>query len=186
MQNKKTSIILFLIFNSLDGEMHRGCLTDTTDSRLLCEQPGSECVKCSENGCNNQPQHREPQLSCVYCEDSTDCAFGQVNVELKKCESNVSFTSNETCFTHADPIIGSVKRGCTLDDDSCASDRSCKECKDIGCNVQNVNFHSCLQCESKLGGECSQMDDPKKFYEQCTNSVYPLSKRGCYTRIISK
>lgn len=74
--------------------MHRGCMTDSKDTRLLCEQNPERCVVCDESGCNDRPLFVEPELSCFKCRDSTDCAYGQVEMEkLVNCTMPVKVNS---------------------------------------------------------------------------------------------
>lgn len=84
--------------------MYRGCLSDASNDRLMCEQNDPEigkCVKCSENGCNNQPKVKKAEISCVQCEDATDCAYGQVAANAKTCIEDVIFGNEESCFTQS-------------------------------------------------------------------------------------
>lgn len=61
--------------------MHRGCSTDSKDSRLFCEKWPHSCVTCTENGCNNRTLVIEPTLRCHKCKDTTNCAYGLVNID---------------------------------------------------------------------------------------------------------
>lgn len=87
-----------------DKKMFRGCLSDATNERLLCElvnehQNGS-CVKCNTTGCNNQPKYKKPKLSCMKCTGSKECAFGLVDtVNSTDCKEQVVFGEEETCYT---------------------------------------------------------------------------------------
>lgn len=87
-----------------DNRIYRGCLTDTTDHRLLCEQyhPGHKgiCVKCAGSGCNNMPRVRPPLLSCIQCQKSHECAFGQDKSNATACKSQIQFGKKESCYTH--------------------------------------------------------------------------------------
>lgn len=86
--------------------MFRGCLSDASNQRLLCERVNEDgngtCIKCNTSGCNNQPKLKQPTLSCMNCTDSEVCAFG---LDLKSsnltiaCEKPVLFGDKETCFT---------------------------------------------------------------------------------------
>lgn len=85
--------------------MFRGCLSDATEERLLCEGSNEDglgsCVKCTTNGCNNQPKFIPPQLSCVKCSDWKECAYGQDASTATACVKDVLFGSKETCFVHS-------------------------------------------------------------------------------------
>lgn len=91
------------IFFSEDKKIYRGCLTDASDHRLLCEQDSSDkkgiCVKCSGSGCNNMPRVRPPLLSCVHCKKSHECAFGQDKNNAVTCKSQIPFGTDESCYT---------------------------------------------------------------------------------------
>lgn len=90
----------FILIWSTAKKMHRGCSSDVSNARLLCDR-GSKvhCVKCSGNGCNNQPKQMEPSRSCVKCKDATDCAFSQLGNLSIQCIKTVEFGQQETCFT---------------------------------------------------------------------------------------
>lgn len=83
--------------------MFRGCLSDATKVRLLCEQKNKSnkgtCVLCSNTGCNNQPKERQPELTCVNCTGSEECAFGYNASMAISCEKNVALGDEESCFT---------------------------------------------------------------------------------------
>lgn len=84
--------------------MFRGCLSDATNERLLCERvneyENGTCVKCNTTGCNNQSKFREPTLSCMNCTGSDDCAFGLESLNFPYvCEKQILFGDEETCFT---------------------------------------------------------------------------------------
>lgn len=82
--------------------MYRGCMSDSTDSRLQCDSNDpdqkSVCIKCGETGCNDIPTTKHPSLSCVHCKDSRDCVFGHAKESTYKCYYNVPFGSNESCY----------------------------------------------------------------------------------------
>lgn len=95
----------FEYFHSFEeGTIYRGCLTDPSEERLLCDQQtpnkSSRCVKCGESGCNDMPKMREPLLSCVHCSESEECAFGQSREKAILCKSSIQFGNEESCFTH--------------------------------------------------------------------------------------
>lgn len=69
-----------------DQNIHRGCLTDLKESRLLCTKHSDACAICDQDGCNNEPNNIQPKLSCYDCEDSTNCGYGQADQQkIKKC-----------------------------------------------------------------------------------------------------
>lgn len=88
----------------LDNIIYRGCLTDTSDHRLLCEKddPNKKdlCLKCRASGCNNVAKVRPPSLSCIHCDKSAECAFGQDKKKATLCKSDVTFGAYESCYTH--------------------------------------------------------------------------------------
>lgn len=88
----------------VDNKIYRGCLTDTSDHRLLCEKADPNksdlCLKCTGTGCNNEAKIRPPSISCVQCDKSVECAFGQDKKNATKCKTDVSFGDEESCYTH--------------------------------------------------------------------------------------
>lgn len=81
--------------------MYRGCITDASDHRLLCEGDFNKtgvCRKCSETACNNLPKIRSPSLSCVHCNKSEECAFGQDMKNEMPCKNSVLFGVDELCY----------------------------------------------------------------------------------------
>lgn len=81
--------------------MYRGCLSDTSEARLLCERgDNGTCAKCPNSGCNDRSKFRKPKLSCIQCSDSESCAFGYDPKEAKPCTQEVAFGDEESCFVH--------------------------------------------------------------------------------------
>lgn len=164
-------------------------MSDPSDSRILCDERYATCEKCSENACNNQPKFKKPTLSCIHCEDSQKCAFGQTEENSIECKNDVIFSTEESCFTRGIEATVIIQRGCTLDDlhvdelgpEWCNSTYGCTTCNQSSCNIKNVHHHWCLICESEVGGECANIDYSSVFIERCGGSVYPVEKRGCYT-----
>ncbi|XP_055309596.1 uncharacterized protein LOC129573251 isoform X2 [Sitodiplosis mosellana] len=200
-------------FMDEDQNMHRGCMTDSKDSRLLCEKNQERCAICGENGCNDRPLFVEPELSCFKCRDSIDCAYGQIGQEkLVECTMPVRFGTEESCYIRSH-IDGTIERGCTLDitdadPNWCDELEDCDECTDGGCNSENVYFGYCLQCDSLNDENCANpIFGFHEFFLKCTpirydefeendsynqnNTAtqtytydpYPFSKRGCYALI---
>lgn len=88
----------------VDKKMYRGCLGDESTARLMCEKNDpaiGKCVKCSEDGCNNQPKLKKAEISCVKCNDAIDCAYGQVSANASDCIKDVIFGNEESCFTQS-------------------------------------------------------------------------------------
>lgn len=74
--------------------MHRGCMSDSKNSRMLCEENGDMCVTCNKGGCNNHGPDAAAKLSCHKCNDSSGCAYGQVGQEkTQKCTLPVRVSS---------------------------------------------------------------------------------------------
>lgn len=168
--------------------MYRGCLSDGTQSRVDCQFDSSKCVKCNTTGCNNQPSLQIPTLSCVFCKDDKECAFGQLNQKTRKCQYIYEFPMIESCFAHSINGTDIVERGCTLDtfkrsSDWCNESNNCQTCNESGCNIENVQYHRCYSCESDRKGECAVASD--NHMKKCNGIPYPYSKRGCFTMIKS-
>lgn len=84
--------------------MFRGCLSDPTEPRLECDiNKHGNCVKCTGNGCNDQPKVKPSELSCMKCMDSKECAYGQRSSPAFNCLNNVIFGNKESCFVHTLP-----------------------------------------------------------------------------------
>lgn len=90
-------------FSMKENKIYRGCLTDPSEERLLCDQQvpnkTKKCVKCGESGCNDLPKIRKASLSCVHCDKSEECAFGQQKEKAIPCQNDVPFSHQETCYT---------------------------------------------------------------------------------------
>lgn len=84
--------------------MYRGCISDNTKQRMLCDEetPNKEgiCKKCSESGCNDMPRSKSPSISCVHCDKSLECAYGQNETNLIACKGDIKFGTEESCYTH--------------------------------------------------------------------------------------
>lgn len=111
VRTQKISFQISLLFAKLfhfpafvDQKMYRGCLSDSSNERLMCDQSEEHklgtCIRCSEAGCNNQPKLAAPKLSCLKCEDAKACAFAQDVHDAKPCEKNVRFGVKESCYTY--------------------------------------------------------------------------------------
>lgn len=164
--------------------MYRGCLSDSTDSRLLCGEHPESCVKCPKNGCNDQPKHYKPELKCHQCEGSDECAFGQSDGLETTCKKDVSFLEHETCFTLAPSETKVMRRGCTMDaypsGEHCKESDGCNKCTTPGCNKDNVKYHQCVVCSSVNTTDCAKLSDPSSLMVQCDGEPYSHDKRGCY------
>lgn len=165
--------------------MHRGCSTDPTEIRLLCEKNDALCMKCSESGCNNQPKHKAPEIACIHCNDTKECAFGHDKQKSVQCKTLVQFPEVESCFTHSLNRMNIVRRGCTLDTFKENShwcnepNNNCQICHESGCNIENVQHHCCYTCESDENGECAVVKN--SHFEECNGAPYSYSNRGCFT-----
>lgn len=84
--------------------MYRGCLSDSSNDRLMCDQSVKYklgfCATCSGSGCNDQPKLAKPKLSCVKCDDEKSCTYVQYANDAVPCNKNVLFGVVESCFTH--------------------------------------------------------------------------------------
>ncbi|XP_031624689.1 prestalk protein-like isoform X2 [Contarinia nasturtii] len=174
-----------------DNKMYRGCLTDQSDHRLLCEDDSNKkgaCVKCTETGCNNVPKTRPPSLSCVRCGKSEECAFGQDKKNAVPCSNIVPFGVDESCFIRYNLVDGWAVRGCTNDDDDKTPtfpNNNTLLCRTSTCNYDNVIRSSCVSCESGLKGKCAEISDEKSLVKQC-EGTYPYEYRGCFTIMKNK
>lgn len=155
----------------LDKKIFRGCLSDASDERLLCERvnehKNGSCVKCNTTGCNNQPKIEKPTLSCMNCTGSQECAFGLISLNASvPCKRPVLFGDKETCYTQSTDgivifltlrllfqlfsvnylkILGiNVARGCTLDAtyNGLAEDWCKEEYGCITCAENNCNHQN--------------------------------------------
>lgn len=92
------------LFTFIDQKIYRGCLSDSSDGRLMCDQSEKYnlgfCDMCSGSECNNQPKMTKPKLSCLKCNDEKACAFAQDTYDARPCHKNVLFGQKESCFTH--------------------------------------------------------------------------------------
>ncbi|XP_055308419.1 uncharacterized protein LOC129572481 [Sitodiplosis mosellana] len=164
-----------------DKEVFRGCLSDSSKERILCERNDKgTCVECSDTGCNNQPKVRQPKLACVNCTGSDECAFGYNASMAVPCKKDVELGDEESCFTRSINGTEHVERGCTLDIDSKLNEEY-KTCSEPGCNIGNVRFSWCLRCQSGIDGNCSVIQSPFEYIQHCDHSVYTYDRRGCFT-----
>lgn len=192
--------------------MYRGCLSDSSQARLMCgldetDQRGV-CVKCSTSGCNNQPKFDKPRLSCLKCQNDKECAFGQDASRARRCIKDLMFGDEETCFTQV--INGNfefmfdffsifmhiqmfsqgtqVKRDCTLDIDSplnsnwCIEEENCEKCSKNGCNSNNGRYMWCLHCKDSMEDKCTTLPNVLEYINQCDYKPYTYDRRGCFTR----
>lgn len=84
-------------------KIYRGCLTDPSEERLLCDRQEKDniCIKCAETECNDMPKLREPSLSCVHCHSkiSEECGFEQDKTSAIRCKKSILFGRQESCYT---------------------------------------------------------------------------------------
>ncbi|XP_055308420.1 uncharacterized protein LOC129572482 [Sitodiplosis mosellana] len=167
-----------------DKEVFRGCLSDTSKERILCERNNKNdkgtCVICPNTGCNNQPKVRQPKFACVNCTGSDECAFGYNASMAVPCKKDVELGDEESCFTRSINGTEQVERGCTLDIDSKLNEEY-KTCSEPVCNIGNVRFSWCLRCQSGIDGNCSVIQSPFEYIQYCDHSVYTYDRRGCFT-----
>lgn len=179
-------------FTLLDskGKMHRGCTTDSTDSRILCENDAGWCEKCFDNECNNEPKFKQANLACLKCNNSMECAFQLDEDDRELCTSIVKIDEHETCYTYNPEHGDVVERGCTLDSPLnnkfsswCKIRKDCEECGWDGCNRENKKYHSCVKCDNTIAGneDCDNPKDIHAYIHDCDGTSYSFEKRGCYT-----
>lgn len=161
-----------------DKKLRRGCLTDNYEMDKKCSTSEKQnCFICSTSGCNNQNQTSSPTLECFDCNATTECAWGQKDANVARCQKDVYFGQNESCFILMNNSTSDVSRGCSLDTDiECKKDRKCMTCNQTKCNDNNFEFQSCHQCQSK---KCQTVDG---YGRQCPG-VYSYKRRGCFTLI---
>lgn len=91
-------------FTFVDQKIYRGCLSDSTNDRLMCDQSEKHqlgfCDTCSGSGCNNQTKMAKPKLSCLKCNDEKACAYHQYAQDAEPCQKIVLFGDKESCFTY--------------------------------------------------------------------------------------
>lgn len=95
----------FNIFNFQfsDNHVYRGCLSDSSDHRLLCDQDQNEnrsCITCEKSGCNDTPKIRPPTSSCIQCSKSSECTFGFEKDSAASCKEDVRLGLEESCYTY--------------------------------------------------------------------------------------
>lgn len=184
----------YLNFNFFpDNKISRGCLTDTANSRILCNESFPTCEICTRDACNNHPKLRAAKLSCFQCNDTEKCGYGQMVPMANNavCTNDVMFSHTESCFVHKDKD-NNIFRNCTLDHPNavkdpnwCKAKANCKKCHQADCNNENVRYDRCAICQSGVNGECSTLQDKSNFIKSC-NGPYPYDKRGCFTMVQSK
>lgn len=138
------------------------------------------------------PKIKQPELSCIQCKETKECAFGYDKESATRCEGTVHLGDVESCYTHHSKGTGEVadvtNRGCTLNRKSnltMIEDENTETCLESGCNRINLQYSHCVSCESPLGGNCTTISEPKRNSKEC-KGIYTFSKRGCFTFINSK
>lgn len=197
--------------HSKDKTVYRGCLSENSAMSSKCKHDNN-CIKCVASGCNEMPKVRRSLLSCVQCNKSKECGFGQDEGEAIPCKNEVTIGSTETCFTNfnsgdlsllfrAYVIIrivahffqlliqdeGWAERGCTIGIhmNFDANSHYTGICSKSGCNNNNVLHSYCVSCIGGLKDECATLKYPENFIKKC-NGTYSYDQRGCYTLIKSK
>lgn len=186
--SKNDKCYTYLYDDSFERKMYRGCLTDSTEGRLMCQVDDRNCKICNGDACNIDPIVTPPSLSCIKCHDKKGCVYGQSGKNSQNCTMPYLFGTNETCFTR-EFKDGTVERGCTMDStggdpDWCLNADKCNECNQSGCNSENVEHQWCIRCDSRIEGEqCRNLNDIELLMNKCdsTKSSYAYDKRGCYT-----
>jgi Protein of unknown function (DUF753) len=155
-------------------------MSDKTYPEMCLNDP-ERCRTCQASGCNVESVMKAPKLSCIDCDTTKgpECNWGYSVSMAKKCEEEMFFFENETCYflTVSDQTI----RGCTLDGNVCRVSSRCTLCKeeDGVCNRANTAQQFCYQCSSKTDKNCG----PQPFH---TNNVtcpgiIQYDHRGCYS-----
>ncbi|XP_055309662.1 uncharacterized protein LOC129573299 [Sitodiplosis mosellana] len=168
-------------------KIYRGCLTDISDHRLLCEKDKKGlCLKCGETGCNNVAKIRSPSLSCIHCNKSAECAFGHEKKTATQCKTDVQFGAQESCYIHYSLNGSWAERGCTLDKTNNLFEymERTESCHNSGCNYKNIIYSKCVSCQSGFDGGCVTIydNDLDSVIEECQGQ-YSYDKRGCYTML---
>lgn len=86
-----------------DEHVYRGCLSDSSDHRLLCDQDQKKnrsCITCEKSGCNDTPKIRNSTLSCIQCKASHECAFGFERDSAGRCKEGVRLGLEESCYVY--------------------------------------------------------------------------------------
>lgn len=99
----KSNLYVFNVFFFTDEHVYRGCLSDSSDHRLLCDQDQKKnhsCITCEESGCNDTPKIRPSTLSCIQCRGSHECAFGFEKDSASRCKADVRLGLEESCYIY--------------------------------------------------------------------------------------
>lgn len=92
---------IYHLFRFSDNHVYRGCLSDSSDHRLLCDQDQKKnCITCEKSGCNDVPKMRPATLSCIQCSGSAECAFGFEEKSAAPCQGQVRLGSEESCYIY--------------------------------------------------------------------------------------
>lgn len=165
MYNFRDSCFSYLTENNT---VIRGCLSDTLTSEF-CTKNFKRCKICQTSNCNNERIIREPKLSCIKCDNSEKCLWGFDQNEAEKCQSNVYFYEEESCFTL---VVSnrSVIRGCTGDTNVCKIN-NCTICSETdGCNNENIRKQNCYKT-----------DDSSHVSKRGCRGLINYESQGCYT-----
>lgn len=177
--NFRDSCYFFLDENS---SVHRGCLSDTDNATVSCQEDEIKCKTCQTSNCNSESVMKEPELTCITCDtthsDECNWGFAVTSGSAKKCEKERYFYEEETCYILA--VSDQTIRGCTLDGNVCRVSSSCELCNDEGaCNSANTAQQACIECSSDEDADCGPEPDAMKTVI-CPGIVL-YDHRGCYT-----
>lgn len=95
-------VVILSFIKILDDNVYRGCLSESSDHRLLCDLSKENCIKCAKFGCNDVPKIRPSALSCIQCSGSAECAFGFEKDSATKCKGKVQLGLVESCYVYHD------------------------------------------------------------------------------------
>lgn len=160
--------------------MYRGCKSDRSVAQNECQLHPAWCKQCKGNGCNTHDRTTKPTLTCLYCNRTIECLYGQMPSSsiVQPCHNHVLFNQHESCFIHRS--ARGVSRGCTLDiegdDRWCSSNGNCTQCPDNKCNRENAFAQRCYQCS---GPDCVQISNESTAID-CPG-IFGRPRAGCYT-----
>ncbi|XP_055700163.1 uncharacterized protein LOC129799898 [Phlebotomus papatasi] len=185
-----------------DGEtVYRGCMSDVSQEKTVCEMAGDSCAKCSESGCNfaaivppteppttttttTEATTPAPLLRCHQCIGliNTGCSYYQQPLQSYNCNNNLPPGETQRCYTSVQGNV--VHRGCTSD--GFCNSNDCEFCDFHDCNDGSKATMSCIQCNS-LQGNDEDGERCKNEPEDITSTPCPLDKyyretdSGCYS-----
>lgn len=174
---------MFLI--SADNRMYRGCKSDSSDLQNECHLHPERCKVCKGDGCNAHDRTKKPTMSCVFCNRTQDCAYGQMPMSMitQSCRNKVLFAQTESCYIER--TATGVRRGCTLDIDDndrwCKGSGNCTLCDENKCNRENAYQQRCHECS---GPSCAAAQNQST--SNICLGIFERTKAGCYTNVKGK